>query len=195
MPRVRRTRRATAAATPALAAVLAGCSADQVGASGDQGYVSGSGEITSLPVEEREAPGEVSGETLQGEPVSLADYRGEVVVVNVGGSWCGPCRKEAPMPAGAARDLAAGGVRFLGITTCNYAPADAIAFERRFEAPYPSLYDPAGRTLPAFRGTLPLNAIPSTVVMYREGRVAARILGPITSESTFRGLVEEVAAA
>lgn len=196
MPPLRRPRPSPvlAAVTALLLAVtLAGCSSDEVGSSGDQGFVSGRGIITTLPVSERRAPGEVAGETLDGEPVALSDFAGQVVVVNVWGSWCAPCRAEAPMLAEAARDLADDDVAFLGIDSRDPSRSAAQAFVRRFDLPYPSIYDQQGETLLAFRGTLNPNAIPSTVIIDREGRVAASVLGEIT-RTTLYDLVEEVAA-
>ncbi|QNN51262.1 TlpA family protein disulfide reductase [Nocardioides mesophilus] len=190
LPPRRRTRAAAALAGLAVAATLTGCSSD-VGSSGEQGFVSGAGIITTLPAAEREAPGEVSGTTIDGEPLALSDYAGQVVVVNVWGSWCGPCRGEAPMLADAARDLAAKDVAFLGIDSRDPDRAQARAFVRTFDIPYPSIYDQQGRTLLAFRGTLVPNAIPSTVIIDREGRVAASVQGPIT-RTTLYDLVEEV---
>ena len=183
---------ATTCALLALAAV-AGCGGD-VGSSGEQGFVSGNGAITALPVADRAAPGEVSGRTIDGEPLSLADYDGQVVVVNVWGSWCAPCRAEAPMLADAARDLADQDVAFLGIDSRDPSESAARAFVRRFDIPYPSIYDQQGSTLLAFRGTLSPNAIPSTVIIDRQGRVAASVLGEIT-RTTLYDLVEEVAGA
>ncbi len=172
--------------------LLAACSQDVQGA-GDKGYVTGSGLITVLPAAEREQPAEVSGETLEGEPIALEDYAGEVVVLNVWGSWCGPCRTEAPILADTARDLADQGVQFIGINTRDHGTARPLAFQRNCDIPSPSIYDPDGSTLLSFTGTLPLNAIPSTVIIDRKGRVAGRVLGEIRSETTFRDLVEEVA--
>jgi thiol-disulfide isomerase/thioredoxin len=183
---------ATTCALLAMAAV-AGCGGD-VGSSGEQGFVSGNGAITALPVADRAAPGEVSGRTIDGEPLSLADYDGQVVVVNVWGSWCAPCRAEAPMLADAARDLADQDVAFLGIDSRDPSESAARAFVRRFDIPYPSIYDQQGSTLLAFRGTLSPNAIPSTVIVDRQGRVAASVLGEIT-RTTLYDLVEEVAGA
>jgi len=183
---------ATACALLLLGAT-AGCG-DAVGSSGAQGFVSGNGVITALPAADRKAPGEVSGHTIDGEPVALSDYDGQVVVVNVWGSWCAPCRAEAPMLAEAARDLADQDVAFLGIDSRDPSESAARAFVRRFDVPYPSIYDQQGRTLLAFRGTLSPNAIPSTVILDREGRVAASVLGEIT-RTTLHDLVEEVSAA
>lgn len=187
--------RRTGAALAVLAclAVAAGCS-NEIGSSGDQGYVAGRGIITSLAVADRKEPGEVSGTTIDGEEVSLDDYAGQVVVVNVWGSWCAPCRAEAPMLAKAARDLAKQDVAFLGIDSRDPSESAARAFVRRFGIPYPSIYDQQGRTLLAFRGTLTPNSIPSTVVIDREGRVAASVLGEI-SRTTLYDLVEEVSGS
>jgi thiol-disulfide isomerase/thioredoxin len=184
--------RRTGPALAALAclALVAGCS-NEIGSSGDQGYVAGRGIITSLAVADRKEPGEVAGTTIDGEEVSLDDYAGQVVVVNVWGSWCAPCRAEAPMLAKAARDLAKQDVAFLGIDSRDPSESAARAFVRRFDIPYPSIYDQQGRTLLAFRGTLTPNSIPSTVVIDREGRVAASVLGEI-SRTTLYDLVEEV---
>jgi thiol-disulfide isomerase/thioredoxin len=190
MSRPRRTGSALAAL--ACLALVAGCSTE-IGSSGDQGYVAGRGIITSLPVADREKPGEVSGQTIDGDDISLDDYAGQVVVVNVWGSWCAPCRAEAPMLADAARDLAKQDVAFLGIDSRDPSESAARAFVRRFAIPYPSIYDQQGRTLLAFRGTLTPNSIPSTVVIDREGRVAASVLGEI-SRTTLYDLVEEVSA-
>lgn len=168
---------------------LAGCSND-VGSSGNQGYVAGKGIITSVKAADRKQPGEVSGRTLDGEKVSLADFRGKVVVVNVWGSWCGPCRAEAPMLAQASRDLAGKGVVFLGIDSRDPSKDAAKAFVRRFDIPYASLYDQQGGTLLAFRGTLTPNSVPSTVVVDPQGRVAGSVLGNL-SRTTLDDLVED----
>ena len=168
---------------------LAGCSND-VGSSGNQGYVAGKGIITSVKAADRKQPGEVSGRTLDGEKVSLADFRGKVVVVNVWGSWCGPCRAEAPMLAQASRDLAGKGVVFLGIDSRDPSKDAAKAFVRRFDIPYASLYDQQGGTLLAFRGTLTPNSVPSTVVVDPQGRVAGSVLGNL-SRTTLDDLVAD----
>lgn len=171
---------------------LTGCT-DAPASSGAAGFISGRGVITKLPVGDRGKPGEVSGETIDGDPISLADYAGKTVVVNVWGSWCGPCRAEAPDLVEAADELEDDNVVFLGINSRDLNPAAARAFVRRFDVPYPSIYDQGGQTLLAFRGTLTANSIPSTVVIDDQGRVAARVLGEV-SRSTLVGLVEDVQA-
>lgn len=178
----------------AIGAVLvSGCGAQ---GTGDKGYVDGNGIITRLaPAERIAVNGDVSGKTLAGEDWSLADHRGKVVVVNVWGTWCPPCRKEAPTLGKAARELASEGVVFVGINTRDSGTAQGLAFEKNFDVPYPSIFDPDGRTLLAFRGTLPPNAIPSTLVIDRDGKVAASVLGEVTRASTLVGLVHDVARA
>ncbi len=194
LPRTALLRRLAALTAVLLASTaLAACSNDSVGSSGDTGFVSGKGVITRLPVDQRKQPGEVSGETLDGESLSLADYEGKTVVVNVWGSWCAPCRAEAPDLVEASKELADDGVVFLGINSRDLDKAAARAFARRYDVPYPSIYDQQGKTLLAFRGTLSPNAIPSTVVVDEQGRVAASVLGE-TSKSTLVGLVEDVMA-
>lgn len=174
-----------------VALVASGCST--VGSTGDKGYIAGEGVITLLPPDERKEPGEVSGETLDGEEFSLASYAGKVIVVNVWGAWCPPCRAEADDLAAAARELAPQGVVFVGINTRDSSRDNALSFERTYDVPYPSIYDPGGRNLLAFRGTLTPNAIPSTVIIGKDGLVAASILGEVTSRTTLVDLVEDVA--
>ena len=159
---------------------------------GDKGYVDGTGIITRLAVDERKKPGAVSGTTLEGKDLSLESYAGRVVVLNVWGSWCPPCRKEASTLAAAARELAQDDVAFVGVNTKDAGTEQGLAFQRRYDVPYPSLFDPAGRSLLAFRGTLNPSAIPSTVVLDQQGRVAASILGEVPSRQTLVDLVRDV---
>lgn len=174
--------------------LLAGCG-DSVG-TGDKGYVGVDGKavITRLPVDERKKPGPVSGTTLEGEKLNLSQYDGKVVVLNVWGSWCPPCRAEAKDLAEAARELAAEDVVFLGINTKDSSPQQGLSFQKRYDVPYPSLFDPAGRTLLAFHGTLSPGAIPSTVILDARGRVAATVLGEMPSQRTLVDMVHDVSA-
>jgi thiol-disulfide isomerase/thioredoxin len=178
-----------------LAVLLLGSAASACGGSpgtGDKGYVDGEGIITRLSVGDRRPPGEVSGTTLEGDELSLDEYAGKVIVLNVWGSWCPPCRKEARTLAAAARELEADGVAFLGVNTKDSSPDQGLAFQRRYDVPYPSFFDPSGRTLLAFRGTLNPSSIPSTVVIDQQGRVAASVLGEVPSQQTLVGLVRDV---
>ena len=160
---------------------------------GDKGYVDGTGIVTRLPVDERKKPGAVSGETLDGTKVDLKQYAGKVVVLNVWGSWCGPCRKEArTLGRGSAR-AGQGRRRLPRREHQGRSPDKGLAFQRRYDVPYPSLFDPSGRTLLAFHGTLNPRAIPSTIVLDQEGRTAASILGEVPSQRTLVELVRDVA--
>jgi len=191
-----RARAAVGALLPVvLAGLLAGCSNDTPSGSGDQGYVAGKGIITSVQAADRKRPGEVAGTSLDDKPISLSDYRGKTVVVNVWGSWCPPCNAEAPMLTKAAKEYAAKGddVVFLGIDSRDPSRAAARAFQRRYAVPYPSIYDQRGTTLLAFRGTLSANSIPSTIVVDPQGRVSGSVLGSIT-RGTLDGLVEDAAS-
>jgi len=174
-------------AAPALAA----CGGPSFG-SGEQGFVSGDGTVSVLHADDRMLPdGEVAGETIDGDRVSLSDLEGRLVVMPVWGSWCGPCRAEAPMLADAARDLQDHGVSFLGIDSRDDNTAKAKAFVDRFDIPYPSIYDPDGNTLLAFHGTLPPMTIPSFVFIDADGQIAGRVLGKI-DRSTLYGVVSDV---
>lgn len=169
----------------------AGCSSSP--RTGDKGYVGGEGVITRLAVADRDKPGAVSGTTLEGNKIALSSYAGKVVVVNVWGAWCPPCRAEATRLADAARELSGQDVVFVGINTRDASQDQGLAFQRRFTVPYPSIYDPSGRTLLAFRGTLTPTSIPSTVILDKQGRVAASVLGEVTSSTTLVDLVQDVA--
>ena len=176
-----------------LAALLlaSGCGGFQ-GGTGDSGFQGGDGTITLLKAADRRTPDKVAGTTLEGEGVSLSAYRGKVVVINVWGSWCGPCRSEADDLRVAAEQLLPEGVVFLGINTRDNSAETALAFERRHKMPYPSIFDPGGDTLLAFNRTLSPNAIPSTVVIDADGKVAASIIGELTSARTLVDLVADV---
>jgi len=175
-----------------LVTLLASACAGPRLTSGEQGFVSGDGTVSVLDPGDRTKPdGEVAGETVDGQAVSLDDLEGRVVVMPVWGSWCGPCREEAPMLAAAARDLEDEGVSFLGIDSRDENTAKAKAFIERFDIPYPSIYDPDGTTLLAFHGTLPPMTIPSFVFIDEDGRIAGRVLGKI-DRSTLYGVVSDV---
>lgn len=130
------------------------------------------------------------GETLGGDRLALADLRGHVVVLNVWGSWCSPCRAETPELVRVFRDTQARGVRFIGIDTRDN-PDAARAFVRTFQVPYPSVIDRDGKLLLAFSGLIPVSAVPSTLVIDPDGKVAARVIGR-TDYATVRGLVDDL---
>ncbi|MFE2170235.1 TlpA disulfide reductase family protein [Streptomyces sp. NPDC059447] len=125
----------------------------------------------------------MEGEDLDGNPVSLDGFRGQVVVLNVWGSWCGPCRAEADDLARLGESTRSQGVRFLGINTRDRDRAAARSFVRAHGIGFPSLHDPDGELLLRFPPAL-LNpqTIPSTLVIDRRGRVAVSIGGAVTDE-------------
>ena len=175
---------------------LAGCSDGQVERSdnGDQaGYIGADGTIGIYAVAEREPAPEFDGELLDGGEFSLADQVGDVVVLNVWGSWCPPCRKEAPDLQAAYESLSPDGVQFVGVNIRDPGTRAPQQFEDEFGVTYPSVYDPKADALLVFRNTIPPLAIPSTLVIDREGRIAARILGPI-GETSLTDIVGEIAA-
>jgi len=108
--------------------------------------------------------------------------------MNVWASWCAPCRAEAPALAEVATQMAAKGVTFVGIDTRD-STATAQSFVAKFHVPYPSIVDPDGQVQLLFGDSLPPQAIPSTVVIDRQGRVAARALGRVDA-ATLRGIIE-----
>lgn len=176
--------------------VLTGCSntmtATQPGAEPSSDVINGQGSLTQIPPAERKAAAIAAGERLGGGQVSASDYPGKIIVLNVWGSWCAPCRKEAKdLEAAfqATKDVA----QFVGVNIRDNNPAQAEAFVRTFGVSYPHIYDPPGNVLLRFAGDLPPSAIPSTLVIDAQGRLAVRIIGPI-SERTLITVIEDVAA-
>lgn len=192
-----RGRVATGAAVSALL-LLSACSGDGMSINdqmrqGDQkGYVAGDGRIERLAPEDRSTVIELAGTTLEDDPWDSQEHRGEVVVINVWGSWCGPCDAEAPDLVEVSEAFADAGepVTFIGVNVRDSVQS-AIAFERRHGVPYPSLLDDGGRTLSQLQGLA--TSRPTTMLLDGEGRIAARVNGQV-DESTLRGLVEDVLA-
>lgn len=161
----------------AIAASLAGCSSSSGPANIGAGQVAGSQTTGVLPSERRPAAPPLTGPLLTGEPFELLSQRGRVVVINTWGSWCAPCRAEAPGLEKVYADTREAGVFFLGINVRDNRPA-AAAFQRTFSVSYPSIFDGSGSILAQFR-ELPPAAVPSTLVLDRQGRVAARFIGGV----------------
>ncbi|MEU0401799.1 TlpA disulfide reductase family protein [Streptomyces sp. NPDC006197] len=192
----RRTRRALTAVGMLSAAALAlsACGGENNGKSGGGGntnFVTDTGGISTVAKGERTAPKEIAGETLDGERLDVAAFKGKVVVLNVWGSWCGPCRAEAPHFVKAAKDLKGQGVEFVGLNTRDFNKQQALTFEEDYGVTYPSLYDPNGKLiLFGFpKGTLNPQSIPSTVVLDKEGKIAARSLMAL-DEKKLRSMIE-----
>lgn len=194
--RPRRTAAVLAAAATALTLALAGCAADAPAGDTadvvDQGYQSGDGTRTTWAPADRLGPLAITGTDYEGGTHDLAQWRGDVVLLNTWYAACPPCRAEAPDLAAVATEYADQGLHVLGINSRDAAGA-AQAFQRRLEVPYPSLDDRDGAAIAALQGVVPVNAVPTTVLLDREGRVAARILG-LAEASTLRALVEDLLA-
>lgn len=161
---------------------------------GDKGYVTGNGQITQLKPGDRTSAIKLSGEDLDGNELSLSDYRGKVVVVNVWGAWCVECRKEAPDIVSVANDVDPDDVVFLGLNNRDPSRENAKGYVRTFDVPFRSIFDPSAKTLLAFHGTLTPYSTPSTVIIDREGRVAASVLGVMPGKTTLTDLIDEVVA-
>jgi thiol-disulfide isomerase/thioredoxin len=169
--------------------VLTGCSSLQ--GTGDKGFVTGDGTVRVVGAADRGDPVALSGKDLEGKTLDLADFRGKPVVVVVWGSWCTPCRQEAPDVVAAAREV--GGVaQFVGINLRNSSTTEAQAYERSFHVPYPSFYSPDGKAMLSFPGTLSPNTIPAFAVLDAQGRVAASIIGKLPSKQTLVDLVDDL---
>jgi len=150
------------------------------GGGGDTHFVTGNNGVDSAPRSERAPAPDLSGKTIDGKALDVADYKGQVVVINVWGSWCGPCREEAKYFAKVSKDYTGKGVQFVGINTRDTSTTPAVAFEKEHGIGYPSLYDPAGRLMLRFKkGTLNPQLIPSTLILDKDGKVAARALEPL----------------
>jgi thiol-disulfide isomerase/thioredoxin len=179
----------------AVLLALTGCTADANdpnAAGGQQGYPDVGRQVTLIPPAERSPVVEISGPNLDGTgTVSSKAYRGKVVVVNVWGSWCPPCRKEAP-DLQAASERTAAVAQFLGVTSKDRQTVAPQRFVRENKITYPNIYDPSGQVLLPFSSVLPPSAIPSTMILDREGRLAIRVLAPI-SETTLVQMINDVA--
>jgi thiol-disulfide isomerase/thioredoxin len=179
----------------ALAGLLlvAGCSSAPAEGTFEFGGTGGRTTVVYDPPEARGVLPAVTGESLlePGRPLSSQDVPGQVVVLNVWGSWCGPCRAEADALDQVAVASAPRGVRFLGIDVRDQREA-AADFVRDRGVVYPSIYDPPGRSLLALRG-YPRNAVPSTIVLDRSHRVAAVFLTAVLA-SDLQPVVDRIAA-
>jgi peroxiredoxin len=179
---------------PVLAAalLLTACGSSASGSDGaGTAFVAGDGSIVLIAPEERGPAPDLVGPTLEGGEFRLRDHLGDVVVLNVWASWCAPCRAEAPALESVWREVQDDGVQFVGLDTRD-TEAAALAFLETYGVTYPNVFDADGRLQLLFSDTLPPQAIPSTVVVDREGRVAGRILGRVT-EATLTALIEDVA--
>lgn len=166
--------------------VVAGCSAgrDAVAQGGRFEFVSPGGktDLSYDPAISRGSVADLSGPSLRDDtPIHLSDFANKVVVLNVWGSWCGPCRTETPELEKVFEATAASGVAFLGIDVRDSRSA-AIDFVTDREVGYPSIFDPAMRSLIALGKGYPTSVVPTTVVLDRRHRVAAIFLRALLAE-------------
>ena len=176
-----------ALAAAVASAALAASACTPPAAEGNTGYVSGDGTVTTFdaPLEQLE----LAGVDFTGEPVDLADFRGQAVVVTTWYAACPPCRAEAP-------DLVAldarADVQVVGVNSRDDA-GTAQAFERTFAVEFPSIADDDGQAIATLQGLVAINAVPTTLVLDREGRVYARVIGRADS-ATLEALVADALA-
>lgn len=188
-----------AAAIAAVAAlVFTGCTSDplaeQYREGSNKGYIAGDGTIAEFAIADRGEPVEFSGISASGDTVDSADYLGEVLVVNFWYAACAPCRVEAPDLAELSAAYEGNGASFVGINVRDQA-ATATSFETTFGIEYPSIIDIGdGSATLAFAGTVPPAAVPTTIVLDANGRIAARILGMVEAPSILRSIVDDVIA-
>ncbi len=197
------TRRAKAAASAVLALLLVGglaaCTADNPLASqyksGDnKGYVAGDFQTKEIGPADRGEPVVFTGTTDAGKKVSSGDYSGDVLVVNFWYAACGPCRAEAPRLDKALTDLDGKPVSFLGVNTRDQA-ATSESFAKTYKVSYPSIIAvDDGQVKFDFSKATPLSATPTTIVLDKKGRVAARIIGELPDPSILTSIVSTVLA-
>ncbi|ASO18129.1 thiol-disulfide isomerase/thioredoxin [Actinoalloteichus hoggarensis] len=177
---------------------LAGCTSEQAGdvpGSGRYQFVAPGGETRIRYDEaERQLAPDISGDDLmsEGEQIGIGDFEDEVVVLNIWGSWCGPCRLEASHLQYVYEETAEDGVAFLGINVRDNVRSAPMDFVSNLGITYPSIYDPSGRSLLGLRG-FPRTAVPATIILDRSHRVAAVLLDEVLTEDLLP-IVAEIAA-
>ncbi|GAA1916021.1 TlpA disulfide reductase family protein [Microbacterium aoyamense] len=180
-----------------LVGALAACTndplAEQYRAGDNKGYIAADGfRFVEIPEADRTDPIEFEGVLDAGGTAMSEDYLGDVTVVNFWYAACAPCRVEAPILEEVNTELAGDGVQFLGVNLYDGAEASQ-AFAETYGVTYPSaLATEDGSIKLAFAGQTPLSAVPVTLVLDREGRVAARLIGQISEASILSTIVQTV---
>ena len=181
------------------ALALSGCTsndtlANQYSSSSGTNYNDDSGLPVLVKPSDRAKPISFQSTTDDGMPLSMADYRGKVVVVNFWYATCGPCRAEAPILEGLYEKYQDEGVAFIGVNTFDQ-PEQALSFAKTYGITYPSVMDvDSGAARIAFAGVVPPTATPTTYVLDTKGRVAARIVGELESPSILNTLISDTLA-
>lgn len=166
-----------------IAGALTGCAAndslaEQFRNGDNKNYIAGDGSVTEFAPANRLAPADWSGSTESGEVIGSKQLKGVVQVVNFWYAGCAPCRAEAPDLVALAKEHE-GQVQFVGVNVRDTA-ATALAFDRNFKITWPSIMDSAkGEVVLAFTGIVSPQAVPTTLVIDKAGKVSARVLGRI----------------
>jgi len=192
-------RRVLTALVGSLAAIglLAGCSNDTLAQDyldgGNSNYITGQ-DILEVPAAQRGDPIVFEGETDEGTTLTRSDFDGDVVVVNFWYAGCAPCRAEAPDLEALAQQYDGNGASFVGVNIYD-GPETSLAFARKFGISYPSLLDARTGTIRlAFAGDIPPQAVPTTFILDKQGRIAARILGQLQERSILDTIVRDLVA-
>jgi peroxiredoxin len=156
-------------------------------------YVDGDNSQVVYAAGHRAAAPDFAGTSLTGTPIRLASYRGQVVVLNFWGSWCAPCRAEAPTLSVLAEQYRSRGVSFLGDDVGD-TPANALAFTRDLGISYPSMNDPSYEIVQEFSRVVPVSYTPTTVVIDRTGHIAGLVIGRVSYQAMTTILNDVVAS-
>lgn len=184
-------------ALTALALGLSGCAqedalAQQAKAGDNKNYVAGDGSVTEFAAGDRKSAIQVNGTLFNGTAVAPADFQGKVTVLNFWFAACAPCRVEAPILEELHQEFKDQGVQFYGVNLRD-EKATAEAFEKNFNLTYPSFDDKDGGVLLAVSGLVPPGAVPTTLVLDKQGRVASRVLGEV-QKGTLKALIAAAVA-
>jgi thiol-disulfide isomerase/thioredoxin len=182
----------------ASALALTGCASDplaeQYKEGSNKGYIAGDGSVTEIDASDRGESISFSGTTESGEEVSSDDFAGDVLVVNFWYAACAPCRAEAPVLQELAAEYDGQNAQFIGVNVYDQADT-AQSFNDKYGITYPSIMDVQdGAVKLAFTGSVPPKAVPTTLVLDKEGRVAARILGQVQEASILGTLIRDTIA-
>ena len=176
---------------------ITGCSSDplaeQYRAGSGKNYIAGDGTVTEIVPENRSEPITFSGTSETGETLASTAYLGNVLVVNFWYAGCAPCRAEAPTLEKVFQATNASGATFMGVNVRDQA-ATVVTFDKTFGVTYPSIVDLDGQAQLSFASNVPPNAVPTTLVLDAQGRVAARILGQLADASILTTLIHDIAA-
>jgi thiol-disulfide isomerase/thioredoxin len=176
---------------------LSGCAqedalAKQAKAGDNKNYVAGDGSVTEFAAGDRKEAVQIQGTLFSGAAVTPADFQGKVSVLNFWFAACAPCRVEAPLLEALHQEFKDQGVQFFGVNLRDEKPT-AEAFEKTFNLTYPSFNDKDGGVLLSVSGLVPPGAVPTTLVLDKQGRVASRVLGEI-EKGTLKALITAAVA-